>query len=303
MSEALTAFSPETDGVDHINVYSRAKTVLGRTLSNFAHTPFHHPKDGYFGSLEAYWYWLAIGSLRESPEYRALRSMHGFQCKDLGRKALQKWSELNNRQPPEVPDFVSHIKKAILCKVRQTEGLSEMLKNSTLPLIHYYYWGDKAPYKVSRPEKYDWITDYISDVRDYLNGRADILVIAGSRQIRDLDLVRREFDLIASQKKVIEIVSGLAKGVDALSIQVAKEKKLPWAEFPADWEANGPSAGFIRNAEMANYCTRGLIVWNGESKGTLNMMKNLEKRNIPFRLIDFSSNKLDATSNISKENV
>ena len=249
MSEALTAFSPETDGVDHINVYSRAKTVLGRTLSNFAHTPIQHPQHGYFASIEAYWYWMAIGDLKDSPMYHHLRSLYGFKCKEEGRKALQHWAEVNNHQLPVVEDFECHIKKALLCKVQQTEGLADLLKRSTLPLIHYYYWGEKPPYKVSRPVKYDWITDYLSDIRDFLNDKADILVIAGSRQIRDLDLIRSEFVKLQAERKVIEIVSGLASGPDRLGIDIAKEFKLPWAEFPADWDSEPKRAGFIRNAE------------------------------------------------------
>lgn len=291
MSALESDLHPDNDGVDHINVYSRGRTQLGRTLSNFAHTPIHHPKDGYFASIEAYWYWLAIGDLHNSPKYHHLRSLHGFQCKEVGRKALQEWSQVNNHQVPEVPDFVCRVKKALLCKIQQTAGLAELLKASTLPLIHYYYWGEKSPYKVSRPVKYDWITDYISDIREYLNGDADILVIAGSREFRDLDLIRTEFLKLREKRKVIEIVSGLANGPDKLGIEIAKEFQLPWAEFPADWDKHKKSAGFIRNGEMADYATRGLILWDGRSNGTANMIDQLKRRDVPFTLINFSEMK------------
>ena len=163
----------------------------------------------------------------------------------------------------------------------------ERLKESTLPLIHYYYWGERPPYKVSRPEKYDWITEYISDVRDYLKGNADILLIAGSREFKNLDMVLSEFLKHHKERKIIEIVSGLANGPDKLGIEVAKELHLPWAEFPADWDKHGKSAGMIRNSEMADYATRGLIFWDGKSKGTANMIDQLNRKNIPFKLINF----------------
>lgn len=35
-------FKPEMDGIDHINVYSKGKTELGKLLSNFARTPFEN---------------------------------------------------------------------------------------------------------------------------------------------------------------------------------------------------------------------------------------------------------------------
>lgn len=288
MSALESDIHPDSDGLDHINVYSRGKTELGRTLSNFAHTPIQHPQHGYFASIEAYWYWMAIGDLKDSPKYHHLRSLYGFKCKEEGRKALQHWAEVNNHQLPVVEDFECHIKKALLCKVQQTEGLADLLKRSTLPLIHYYYWGEKPPYKVSRPVKYDWITDYLSDIRDFLNDNADILVIAGSRQVRDLDLIRAEFVKLQAERKVIEIVSGLAPGPDRLGIDIAKEFKLPWAEFPADWDSEPRRAGFIRNVEMAEYASRGLIVWDGRSNGTAHMLEQLKKRSIPYTLINFS---------------
>lgn len=50
MTQPEPKFHPKTDGVDHINIYSRGRTPLGQALSNFAHTPFEHPKDGKFAS-------------------------------------------------------------------------------------------------------------------------------------------------------------------------------------------------------------------------------------------------------------
>lgn len=39
-------YTPDNDGITHINLYSKSRTVLGRQLSNFAHSPFKHPKYG-----------------------------------------------------------------------------------------------------------------------------------------------------------------------------------------------------------------------------------------------------------------
>ena len=59
--------NPELDGIDHINVYSRGKTALGRQLSNFASTPFKHPTDGDFLTVEGWWYWTMTGLIRTHP--------------------------------------------------------------------------------------------------------------------------------------------------------------------------------------------------------------------------------------------
>ncbi len=45
------------------------------------------------------------------------------------------------------------------------------------------------------------------------------------------------------------IVCGAAPGLDTLAIQWAKERKVPHAEFPADW-SGGKAAGPQRNARM-----------------------------------------------------
>jgi hypothetical protein len=34
---------PTTDGIDHINIYSKGYTKLGRLLSNFTKSEFTHP--------------------------------------------------------------------------------------------------------------------------------------------------------------------------------------------------------------------------------------------------------------------
>ena len=48
---------PRDDGVHHLNVYTKAVTVLGRWLSNFTHSPFTHPEyGGKFESMEGFYY-------------------------------------------------------------------------------------------------------------------------------------------------------------------------------------------------------------------------------------------------------
>lgn len=269
-------YDPFEDGVTHINVYSKGKTPLGRSLSNFANTPFEHPEYGYFSSIEGFWYWLSTGGNRN--EFRAL---HGFKAKEVGRlirEELQREGGL-----AIVEDFDAKIKKAILCKIEQNTELRKALKESSLPLTHYYIWGTEPNVKITYPENYAWIHEYISDVREWLNGRAYKLIIAGSRSINDYGFIEKQFN--ALNEKVIEIVSGRAPGVDRIGELIAKHKKLPVAYFPANWDEEGKSAGYIRNAKMADYGDAGLIVWDGESKGSINMKNNLEKRQKPVFFI------------------
>ena len=48
----------------------------------------------------------------------------------------------------------------------------------------------------------------------------------------------------------------------------------------ANWKVNGNKAGFIRNEEMAKYADACLILWDGKSRGTKNMIILAKKYNL-----------------------
>lgn len=150
---AAIPFKPENDGVDHINVYSRGKTQLGQLLSNFAHTPFVHPEHGAFASMEGYWYWCSTGRSQDH-----LRRLYGFSAKSAGSKC--------ECVPMEESEFRDMIIQGTRCKIEQSPMLMTALKESTLPLAHYYEYGGKA---VSA-EKHRWQIDTLEAIRRELRG-------------------------------------------------------------------------------------------------------------------------------------
>lgn len=267
-------FKPETEGIDHINLYSKSKTELGRLGSNFAFTPFEHPRYGKFNSVEGFWYWLSTGM-----EHEGLRWVHGYEAKQLGlsiRKTIKEGK--GNQSKPLLMSgykFKQEIKKAILCKIEQNEHLRELLRTSTLPLTHYYVYGQDGKQIINYPETFAWIHEYISDVRDYLNGKAYKLLIAGSRDIIDFGLVEGFYH--ESGFKAIEFISGAARGIDSVCIDLAKKLETPCEIFEADSDGLGKSAGHIRNAAMGDYCTAAILVWDGKSPGTKNMLDKLQR--------------------------
>lgn len=144
------------DGVDHINIYSKGETELGRLLSNFACTPFTidwMPPGGYkrFASVEAQWYWmLATGYTPQTrnailnndlaEEVATLRTLCGFAAKKAGRVLVEK---TGRNHDPDSELFRSDIHQAFWAKVKFTEGLATKLRESTLPFEHYYVYGGK----------------------------------------------------------------------------------------------------------------------------------------------------------------
>lgn len=116
------------------------------------------------------------------------------------------------------------------------------------------------------------------------------LIVAGSRTINDLEVVRDAVDtFIRTYGDVTEIVSGNAYGVDQLGLQVARDLEIRKRRFIPDWRKNGRRAGILRNIEMADYVERSLstpkgglcAIWDGESKGTKHMIEEMTKRNLP----------------------
>ena len=100
-------------------------------------------------------------------------------------------------------------------------------------------------------------------------------IIAGSRDITDYQLV---VDAVKeSGFQITNVVSGMAVGVDTLAIQYASENNLPLSEFPADWNKYKKAAGPVRNRQMAEASDALIAVWDGESRGTKNMIDTAMK--------------------------
>lgn len=101
------------------------------------------------------------------------------------------------------------------------------------------------------------------------------VIIAGGRNIHDYEIVK---DAIKKANLSIDtVVSGGAKGVDALGEQYAIEMNLSLHIYYADWEKNGRAAGPIRNRKMAENADALIAIWDGQSRGTKNMIETATK--------------------------
>ncbi len=107
------------------------------------------------------------------------------------------------------------------------------------------------------------------------------VIIAGSRDIHDYDRVAAHIK--STGFKITEVVSGKCSGVDALGERWAIENKIPVKEFPALWHAHGKAAGPIRNKQMAEYADALIVVTTGESRGSMNMIDNMNRLGKPVR--------------------
>lgn len=110
------------------------------------------------------------------------------------------------------------------------------------------------------------------------------VIICGGREFSDYELLKKACDYYLSKRiengEKITIISGGARGADALGEKYAKEKGLDLQIFPANWDKYGKRAGYLRNkqmAEIANACIAFLSSY-GENKGT-KMMISIAREN------------------------
>lgn len=111
-------------------------------------------------------------------------------------------------------------------------------------------------------------------------------IIAGGRDFKDYNLLKKQVDYYREHKgNITEIVSGGANGADTLGEHYAAEYNIPVKIFLADWNKHGRAAGPMRNKQMADYADVLIAVWDGQSKGTKNMIDQMNKLNKPVFIV------------------
>ena len=120
------------------------------------------------------------------------------------------------------------------------------------------------------------------------------VIIAGTRSFNDYELLRDSCDNLLSEKQrthTVVVISGTARGADQMGERYARERGFQLRRFPADWEQYGKSAGHIRNAKMADNADALIAFWDGESKGTKNMIDNARRKGLAVRVIQYQKPK------------
>lgn len=113
------------------------------------------------------------------------------------------------------------------------------------------------------------------------------VVIAGSRDYTNYKEAKEYIDFcisnIRKENKII-IVSGGAKGADALGERYAIQNGFEIERYLADWDTYGKSAGPRRNKKMAEVSDFVICFWNGQSRGTKSMIEYANKCGKPVRI-------------------
>ena len=125
------------------------------------------------------------------------------------------------------------------------------------------------------------------------------VIIAGTRDFSNYQLLRDKCDAILSAKgqdSNIVVVSGTARGADRLGERYARERGYQIRQFPADWLNDEKKAGPIRNAKMADNADALIAFWDGQSRGTKNMIDTAKRKGLAVRTIDINRSRTVAAT-------
>lgn len=113
------------------------------------------------------------------------------------------------------------------------------------------------------------------------------IIIAGGRDFTDYNLLKEEVRKFMERESIEhpEIVSGKASGADSLGERFAKEFSYGIREFPANWKTYGKAAGHVRNEQMAKYGDACIVFWDGQSRGTRNMISLAKEYGLPLEVV------------------
>lgn len=114
------------------------------------------------------------------------------------------------------------------------------------------------------------------------------VIIAGTRyKDNEKKIPFDDYNLLVEAIKrsgfcITEVVCGCAVGADRLGERWASANGIPVKEMPADWNRYGKSAGPHRNRQMAEYADAAIVIWDGLSPGSRNMIENMIRRKKPY---------------------
>lgn len=117
------------------------------------------------------------------------------------------------------------------------------------------------------------------------------VIIAGSREFDNYDMLKEKCDKILSRKvnegEEIVIVSGTARGADTLGEKYAEERGYKIERYPANWNKYGKKAGYLRNKKMAEVSNACIVFLSSkaENKGSKMMISIATEEKLLIRVI------------------
>lgn len=109
-------------------------------------------------------------------------------------------------------------------------------------------------------------------------------IIAGSRKGIVRQDVEDAMESCPFESQILTVLCGRARGVDIMGQFWAKDRNIPVLIFPADWDRFHKRAGFIRNQQMAENADALVLVWDGKSRGSKDMLQRAERLGLKIHI-------------------
>jgi hypothetical protein len=114
------------------------------------------------------------------------------------------------------------------------------------------------------------------------------LIVSGVRRCDRKDAVFSEINkYIAEIGTADEIIAGGSTGVDLLAKMYAEEHSIAYKEFVPNWQDDLNAAGLVRDTRMAEYGTHLLVLSNGVSKESKNLIEEAKRNNLIIKTVGF----------------
>ena len=110
------------------------------------------------------------------------------------------------------------------------------------------------------------------------------LIISGIRTCTRKETVFTEINKFSHEIGGIdEIVAGGSTGVDLFAKMYAESMGIKYKEFAPNWQDDLNAAGLVRDSRMAEYGTHLLVLSNGLSKESKNLIEEAKRRNLVIK--------------------
>ena len=93
------------------------------------------------------------------------------------------------------------------------------------------------------------------------------VLICGGRQFADADLLWKTMDDLSAATPICEVIVRGATGADTLAEHWAKDRRVPYRIFLANWIAYGRGASAIRNKKCSSMASR-ILLWRSRVVAT-----------------------------------
>ena len=137
----------------------------------------------------------------------------------------------------------------------------------------------------------DRLEDMQRSFKDYSLEYGVKLIIAGGRDFDNYDMVREAMYMVDDVEiGNLTIVSGGARGADLFGERWAKINSVAIEQYLPNWRPGGVydnSAGYKRNALMADNASHLLAFWDGKSRGTKHMIDLAAKKGLGVEIVEY----------------